>query len=195
MLHSQFLGWRSSWLTTAFLMDFFFSFLNRSKKTKGCCYLSSQCTHLLVCLSDSCRTSLVRANVSNYTDRGLTPMVAENLQNIPPEPPPSALTPAQGGRAAGWRFLQFYFHRLSLGTRLEFCHISCSWGCHYWLSCFHTFWHRNAGGCRSRGWPLLSCLQKRERERKDMNGGLFLLVYAHWFFIYLSSNNVPNQAY
>lgn len=30
-------------------MAFLFFFFKFSKKTKGCCYLSSQCTHLLVC--------------------------------------------------------------------------------------------------------------------------------------------------
>ena len=89
----------------------------------------------------------------------------EHLLDLPPPPLPSALPPSRRGSAAGCRFLQLYFHRLSLSSRLEFGQISCSWGCHYWLSCFHTFWHRNAGGCRSLGWPVLSRLQEKKRQR------------------------------
>lgn len=144
-------------------------------KRKGCCYWSSQCTHSLVC----CKWPGFVSTGKHRQGAEFMVAVTPAEHTIPPEPPPSALTPAQGARAAAWRFLQFYFHRLSLGTRLEFCHISCSWGCHYWLSCFHTFWHRNAGGCRSRGWPILSCLQKRHRERNYVNWGFLLLIYSH----------------
>lgn len=186
-----------SWCTLPF--RWFFSSFN--KKTKGCCYSSSHHTHSLVGCEWQVKGFVSMDNHEQLHRQGAVVHGSSNSCRTYPLNLPSALTPAQGARATGWRFLQFYFHRLSLGTRLEFCHISCSWGCHYWLSCFHTFWHGNTGGCRSQGWPILCCLQKSHTEREmtwteDFLFSHILIYYTFYsFFIYYSRNNVLNHAY